>query len=137
MLMESAEELLKFSAGEEAEVEEVVKQLADNGVNVVVAAGKFGDLYLHFLNKYKMMGVRLTSKFDLRRLCRTVGAQAQARVVGCSAFYMMRNNAICLLFRQFVSFSFILNVKSVKKCRQTLSVCATIVCLWPVRQCLH
>lgn len=26
---------------------------------------------------------RLTSKFDLRRLCRTVGAQAQARIVSC------------------------------------------------------
>lgn len=26
---------------------------------VVVAAGKFGDLYLHFLNKYKIMAVRL------------------------------------------------------------------------------
>ena len=31
---------------------------AEAGVNVVVAAGKFGDLYLHFLNKYKIMGVR-------------------------------------------------------------------------------
>uniref|UniRef100_A0A915Q5C0 T-complex protein 1 subunit theta n=1 Tax=Setaria digitata TaxID=48799 RepID=A0A915Q5C0_9BILA len=80
VLLESADELLKFSAGEEAEVEVVVKALADNGVNVVVAAGKFGDLYVHFLNKYKIMGVRLTSKFDLRRLCRTTGAQAQARV---------------------------------------------------------
>lgn len=33
--------------------------------------------YLHYLNKYKIMGVRLTSKFDMRRLCRTIGAQAQ------------------------------------------------------------
>ncbi|VDP11963.1 unnamed protein product [Onchocerca flexuosa] len=80
VLLESADELLKFSAGEEAEVEAVIKALAENGVNVVVAAGKFGDLYVHFLNKYKIMGVRLNSKFDLRRLCRTTGAQAQARI---------------------------------------------------------
>lgn len=80
-MLESADELLKFSAGEEAEVEAVIKALAENGVNVVVAAGKFGDLYVHFLNKYKIMGVRLNSKFDLRRLCRTTGAQAQARIV--------------------------------------------------------
>ncbi|VDL84119.1 unnamed protein product [Nippostrongylus brasiliensis] len=80
VLIENAEELMSFSKGEESEVESQVKALADAGVQVVVAAGKFGDLYLHFLNKYKIMGVRLTSKFDLRRLCRTVGAQAQARI---------------------------------------------------------
>ncbi|KAH7729509.1 hypothetical protein AAVH_02984 [Aphelenchoides avenae] len=80
VLMSNADDLLKFSSTEESEVEEQVKALAESGVNVVVAAGKFGDLYLHFLNKYKIMGVRLTSKFDLRRLCRTIGAQAQARI---------------------------------------------------------
>lgn len=79
--MNNADDLLQFSKTEESEVESQVKQLADTGVNVVVAAGKFGDLYLHFLNKYGIMGVRLTSKFDLRRLCRTIGAQAQARIV--------------------------------------------------------
>ncbi|XGW27918.1 hypothetical protein V3C99_008037 [Haemonchus contortus] len=80
VLIENAEELMGFAKGEESEVESQVKALSDNGVQVVVAAGKFGDLYLHFLNKYKIMGVRLTSKFDLRRLCRAVGAQAQARI---------------------------------------------------------
>ncbi len=81
MLIQTAAELMSFSAGEENEVEKQVRALSDAGVNVCVAAGKFGDLYLHFLNKYKMMGVRLTSKFDLRRLCRTLGAQPQARLV--------------------------------------------------------
>lgn len=80
VLLETAEELMKFSAGEESQVEAQVKALADRNVNVVVAAGKFGDLYVHFLNKYNIMGVRITSKFDLRRLCRAVGAQAQARI---------------------------------------------------------
>ncbi|VDP41557.1 unnamed protein product [Heligmosomoides polygyrus] len=80
VLIENAEELMGFAKGEESEVENQVKALADSGVQVVVAAGKFGDLYLHFLNKYKIMAIRLTSKFDLRRLSRTVGAQAQARI---------------------------------------------------------
>ncbi|CAD5220112.1 unnamed protein product [Bursaphelenchus okinawaensis] len=80
VLMENAEDLLSFSKTEESEVEKQVKELADRGVNVVVAAGKFGDIYLHYLNQYKIMGVRLTSKFDMRRLCRTIGAQAQARI---------------------------------------------------------
>lgn len=57
--METANDLLEFSKTEEAEVEAQVKALADAGVAVVVAAGKFGDLYVHFLNKYKIMGVRL------------------------------------------------------------------------------
>ncbi|CAD5226986.1 unnamed protein product [Bursaphelenchus xylophilus] len=80
VLMNNAEDLLSFSNTEEAEVEKQVKELADRGVNVVVAAGKFGDIYLHYLNQYKIMGVRLVSKFDMRRLCRTIGAQAQARI---------------------------------------------------------
>lgn len=81
--MSNADDLLSFSKTEEQEVEKQVSALAERGVNVVVAAGKFGDIYTHYLNKYKIMGVRLTSKFDMRRLCRTVGAQAQARIVGC------------------------------------------------------
>jgi len=80
VLMNNAEDLLEFSQTEESEVESQIKALAESGVNLIVAAGKFGDIYLHYLNKYKIMGVRLTSKFDMRRLCRTIGAQAQARI---------------------------------------------------------
>ncbi|CEF62994.1 Cct8 protein [Strongyloides ratti] len=80
ILMNNAEDLLNFSKNEEALIEKQIKELADAGVNVVVAAGKFGDLHIHFLNKYKIMGVRLVSKFDLRRLCKQFGAQAQARI---------------------------------------------------------
>ena len=80
ILIENADELQGYAKGEEGEVEGQVKALADSGVTVVVAAGKFGDLYLHYLNQYNIMAVRLTSKFDLRRLCRAIGAQAQARI---------------------------------------------------------
>jgi len=76
VLINSAQELLDFSKGEENVVEAQVKALADAGINVIVAAGKYGDLYLHFMNKYKIMGIRLNSKFDVRRLCKTVGATA-------------------------------------------------------------
>ncbi|EYC42920.1 hypothetical protein Y032_0511g2743 [Ancylostoma ceylanicum] len=96
VLIENAEELMGFSKGEESEVESQVKALADNGVQVVVAAGKFGDLYLHFLNKYKIMAVRLTSKFDLRRLCRTVGAQAQARICAPAVNLLGTCDSVCV-----------------------------------------
>lgn len=51
-----------------------VKALSEAGVTVVVAGGKIGDLALHYLNKYNIMAVRVTSKWDLRRLCKTVSA---------------------------------------------------------------
>lgn len=95
VLMSNAEDLLQFSKTEESEVEEQVKALADRGVNLVVAAGKFGDIYLHYLNKYKIMGVRLVSKFDMRRLCRSIGAQAQARIVRIIVLLLLE----ILLFR--------------------------------------
>lgn len=41
---------------------------------------KFGDLALHFLNRYGIMAVKIISKHELRRLCRTIGATALPRV---------------------------------------------------------
>lgn len=74
VLIKSADELLNFSRGEESLLEKQIKDIAESGVNVVVAGAKFGDMALHFLNKYGLMAVRLNSKFDLRRLARTVNA---------------------------------------------------------------
>lgn len=51
-----------------------MKALADAGVTVVAAGGKIGDLALHYLNKYKILAIRIPSKWETRRLCRTVGA---------------------------------------------------------------
>lgn len=67
-------------------LEEQIKAIADAGVTVIVAGGKFGDMALHYLNKYNIMGVRLMSKFDLRRLCRSVSATALPRLVSCFFF---------------------------------------------------
>ncbi|XP_071443941.1 T-complex protein 1 subunit theta [Hetaerina americana] len=80
VLIKSAAELLDFSRGEESGLENQVKAIADAGADVVVAGGKFGDMALHYLNKYGVMAVRLNSKFDLRRLCKTVGATALPRL---------------------------------------------------------
>ncbi|XP_076033677.1 chaperonin containing TCP1 subunit 8 [Oratosquilla oratoria] len=74
VLIKSADELAKFSRGEESRMEDTVKEIADAGINVIAAGGKVGDLALHYLNKYNIMAVRVPSKFDLRRLCKTVGA---------------------------------------------------------------
>jgi T-complex protein 1 subunit theta len=74
VLIKTADELLNFSRGEESLLEKQIKEIADAGVKVIVAGAKFGDMALHFLNKYGVMAVRLNSKFDLRRLAKTVNA---------------------------------------------------------------
>lgn len=80
VLIKSADELMNFSRGEETQLENQIKAIADSGAKVVVAGGKFGDMALHFLNKYGLMGVRLNSKFDLRRLAKTVNGTVLPRM---------------------------------------------------------
>lgn len=75
---------MTFSRGEESMLEEQIKAIADTGANVIVAGAKFGDMALHYVNKYGMMAVRLNSKFDLRRLCKAVNATALPRLVSAS-----------------------------------------------------
>jgi len=80
VLIKTAEELTNFSRGEETQLENQIKAIADSGVDVVVAGGKFGDMALHYINKYNMMAVRLMSKWDVRRLARATGATALPRM---------------------------------------------------------
>ncbi|KAI5646020.1 TCP-1/cpn60 chaperonin family domain-containing protein [Phthorimaea operculella] len=80
VLIKSADELLNFSKGEESLLEKQIKDIADTGVKVIVAGAKFGDMALHYLNKYGIMGVRIPSKFDLRRVARTVNATVLPRL---------------------------------------------------------
>lgn len=76
VLIKNADELVNFSQGEEVILEQQIKAIADSGVKVIVSGAKFGALGLHFVDKYKMTALRLTSKFDLKRICRAVGATA-------------------------------------------------------------
>ncbi|KAJ9585030.1 hypothetical protein L9F63_020621 [Diploptera punctata] len=80
VLIKTADELMKFSRGEESLLEEQIKSIAEAGADVVVAGAKFGDMALHYINKYQMMAVRLNSKWDIRRLCKTTSATALPRL---------------------------------------------------------
>lgn len=80
VLIKSAEELKNFSRGEESLLEQQLKAIADTGAKVLVSGGKFGDMALHFCNKYQLMCVRLTSKFDLRRLAKAVNGVVLPRL---------------------------------------------------------
>ncbi|KAJ7394407.1 T-complex protein 1 subunit theta [Desmophyllum pertusum] len=74
VLIRNAEELKSFSRGEEEQLETQIRSIVDAGVNCIVSGGKVAEMALHFCNKFNLLVVRLTSKFDLRRLCRSVGA---------------------------------------------------------------
>ncbi|CAO3699774.1 unnamed protein product [Rhizopus microsporus] len=80
VLIHNAQEMLNFSKDEEKQVEGIFKELAEAGVKVVVTGAGIGELALHYLNRYNIMAVKVLSKFDLRRLCRVIGATALARL---------------------------------------------------------
>jgi len=67
---------MNFSQKEEEQLETKIKAIVDSGCNIIVTGGKAADMALHFCNKYKVMVVRLNSKFDVRRLCRATQATA-------------------------------------------------------------
>ena len=76
VLLKSADELLNYTKGEEGQFEGFIKGLADAGVNVVLGSGSISDMALHFFEKYKILTVKLMSKWDLKRIAKSVGAQA-------------------------------------------------------------
>ena len=54
--------------------EKFVQKLVNANINVVVSGGSISDIVLHFLDKYKIMVVRIMSKFELRRIARAIRA---------------------------------------------------------------
>jgi len=80
VLLKNAEELVSFSRGEEKHLEKVIKEIADSGVNVIVAGSSVGELAMHYLNRYNILLIKVLSKFDLRRISRVVGGTPLARL---------------------------------------------------------
>ncbi|XP_066348664.1 T-complex protein 1 subunit theta-like [Miscanthus floridulus] len=76
VLIHSAEQLENYAKTEEAKVEELIKAVADSGAKVIVSGTAVGDMALHFCERYKLMVLKISSKFELRRFCRTTGAIA-------------------------------------------------------------
>ena len=80
VLLKNSKELYDFSKGEEAQMENTVKELSDSGLRVIVAGSTIGELALHYLNRAGILVIKVLSKFELRRLCRVVGASPLARL---------------------------------------------------------
>jgi len=79
VLLENAEQLLNYTKGEEQRMEEFIKGVKDAGVDVVISGGAINEIAIHYLNKYRIMALKVPSKFELQRVCRTVGATAIIR----------------------------------------------------------
>lgn len=80
VLLHNAKEMLDFTKGEETQLEAAVKELHDVGLRVVIAGSTVGELAMHYLNRYGILVIKILSKFELRRICRVVGATPLARL---------------------------------------------------------
>lgn len=79
VLIKNAAELKNYTKSEELLAENVVKAISEAGVNLVVLGGSVSELMLHYLEKYHIMAVKIQSKFELKRLCKCLNAQALVR----------------------------------------------------------
>lgn len=80
VLIKGAQDLLTFSQGEEAILEEQIRSVAESGVTVVVTGETIGELAMHYIETHGMLALKIPSKFDLRRLCKATGATPLARL---------------------------------------------------------
>jgi len=80
VVINTAKQLTEYNKSEELAIEDIVKKISEAGINMVVSGGAVSELGLHFLEKYKIMVVKVLSKFELRRICKTIGATALVRL---------------------------------------------------------
>jgi len=85
VLLTSADQLESYSKSEEDQFELFIKGLADAGINVVVASGSISETAIHFFEKYKIMAIKIMSKWELKRIARAVGATPIVKLTTPSA----------------------------------------------------
>jgi T-complex protein 1 subunit theta len=76
VLLKNAEDLKNYTKGEEDQTERFVQGLAEAGITVVVASGSISEMAMHYFEKYKIMVLKIMSKWELKRIAKSVGAQA-------------------------------------------------------------
>ncbi|XP_064408931.1 T-complex protein 1 subunit theta-like [Latimeria chalumnae] len=109
MLIKKAVDLMHFCKGEEALMQSRMQDIVQTGVTVIVVGGKIGDLALHYAEKYKLMVVKMTSRYDFLRLGRALGATPllnftvpiQEEIGYCDNVYMAElGDAQVVVFKQ-------------------------------------
>ena len=69
-----------YTKSEEDHVETIIKRIADAGINVVIAGQSITEISKHYLEKYKIMIIRIMSKFELKRLAKAINAKILTRL---------------------------------------------------------
>jgi len=80
VLLKNAEELLNYTKTEETHMEEIIKSIVNAGVKCVIVGGNISDMALHYLDNYNILVLRIMSKFEIRRLCKALGATLLTRL---------------------------------------------------------
>ena len=80
VLMKNAEDLLAYSRGEEEQMEKFVQSIAEAGVNVVICQSNISELAVHFMEKYKILTLKIMSKFELKRIAKSIGASLMVKL---------------------------------------------------------
>ena len=80
VLLRSADDLMNYTRGEEGQFEKFIQGLAEAGINVVIGSGSISELALHFFEKYKIFVLKLMSKWELKRIAKSVGAIAVVKL---------------------------------------------------------
>jgi T-complex protein 1 subunit theta len=85
VLIHNASELMNFNASEEKEIEKQIKAIYESGIRLVITGSTVDDMAKHFLEKFGIMTIKISSKFELRRICRATGARALVNLGAVSA----------------------------------------------------
>lgn len=80
VLIRSAEELESYTESEEKAMEKYIKAMADAGAKVVVGSNAFGEMAMHYIERYGMMAIKIPSKFEMRRFCRATNATSLVKL---------------------------------------------------------
>jgi len=80
VLLKNAEELMNYNKSEENVMHELIKKIADSGAKVIVVGSALSEMALHFIERYKMMVIKVPSKFELRRVCKSIKATPVVRM---------------------------------------------------------
>lgn len=80
VIFKNAIDLLNYTKGEEDHMETIIKDIVNSGVKAVVVGGAISNMAVHFLDKYGILCFRTLSKFELKRIAKSVGAQLLVRL---------------------------------------------------------
>jgi T-complex protein 1 subunit theta len=80
VLMKTAEDLKNYNRTEEQNMSDIIESIAAAGVKVLVTGGNVSDMALHFCDRNNLMLLKVSSKWELRRLSTAVNATALVRL---------------------------------------------------------